>query len=181
MSNSKTNPDVSHIPQDAARRRLALGLGLLPMLPLLPGCGGANNSDFINTRDEIDDALVDTGGPDSPEAATPSAAPSGSQAKHPGLLHTETDLKRIRDKLAAKEKPWVDGWDALLSSGRAHLGASPRPLETVFRGTDGDNFGQMYTDMQRAHQLALRWKITGDEDYAKKALLFLNAWSSKLA
>ena len=180
MSNSKTNPDVSHIPQDAARRRLALGLGLLPMLPLLPGCGGANNSDFINTRDEIDDALVDTGGPDSPEAATPGAAPSGSQAKHPGLLHTETDLKRIRDKLAAKEKPWVDGWDALLSSGRAHLGASPRPLEIVFRGTDGDNFGQMYTDMQRAHQLALRWKITGDEDYAKKALLFLNAWSSKL-
>jgi hypothetical protein len=183
VSNSKAQPNVSHVPPDAARRRLSMGLGLLPMLPalpLLPGCGGANSSDFSDAGDEINDALVNTGGAESPEAVTPGAAPSGSQGKHPGLLHTEADLKRIRDKIAAKEQPWVAGWEALLFSGRSHLGASPRPQETVIRGVDGQNFGLMFSDMQRSHQLALRWKITGDEAYAKKALEFLNAWSSKL-
>ncbi|MDR6539533.1 LamG-like jellyroll fold domain-containing protein [Variovorax soli] len=99
---------------------------------------------------------------------------------HPGLLVTETDLKRIRDKLAANEQLWVDGWGMLLNSGRSQLNATPRPLATVIRGVDGQNFGQMIVDMQRALHLALRWKITNDDDYARKSVEFLNAWSSTL-
>ncbi|MGJ3703455.1 LamG-like jellyroll fold domain-containing protein [Variovorax sp. AFSI2.2] len=120
---------------------------------------------------------------DTTDAAAPDPmAPVTQVGKltHPGLLSTEADLTRIRDKLAASQQPWVAGWGALLGSGRSHLSTAPRPQETVIRGVDGQNFGLMFSDMQRAHQLALRWKISGDEDYAKKSVEFLNAWSSTL-
>ncbi|WP_418118851.1 LamG-like jellyroll fold domain-containing protein [Variovorax sp. 350MFTsu5.1] len=99
---------------------------------------------------------------------------------HPGLLHTEADFERMRQKVAAQAQPWLDGWKALTSSGRSQLGATPRPLATVIRGGDGQNFAQMYIDIARAYQLALRWKVSQDKRYADLAVVFLNAWSSTL-
>jgi hypothetical protein len=68
----------------------------------------------------------------------------------------------------------------LLNANRSNLDATPRPLALVTRGVEGDNYGQMVGDMVRALHLALRWKITNDENYAKKSVEFLNAWSSTL-
>jgi len=82
--------------------------------------------------------------------------------------------------VAAKAQPWLSGWNALTSNGRAQLGATPRPLATVIRGGDGQNFAQMYIDIARAYQLALRWKVSQDTRYADLAVVFLNAWSSTL-
>ncbi|WP_145746870.1 LamG-like jellyroll fold domain-containing protein [Variovorax beijingensis] len=123
------------------------------------------------------------GAADNPAASTPETTPPAPEARkiaHPGLLVTETDLQRIRDKLAASAQPWVGGWGMLLNGGRANLDTRPFPLATVIRGVDGQNFGVMIVDMQRALHLALRWKITNDENYAKKSVEFLNAWSSTL-
>lgn len=113
----------------------------------------------------------------------PAPAPSPNQARkfaHPGLLHTEADFERMRAKVAANAQPWLDGWNALKGSGRSQLGATPRPLATVIRGGDGQNFAQMYIDISRAYQLALRWKVSEDTRYADLAVVFLNAWSSTL-
>ena len=85
----------------------------------------------------------------------------------------------MKAKVAAGAQPWLDGWNALASSGRAQLGAAPRPLATVTRGTT-NNTAQMYIDIDRTYQLALRWKVTGDTAYADLAVVFLNAWSSTL-
>ena len=98
---------------------------------------------------------------------------------HPGLLHTDDDFARMKAKVAAAAQPWLDGWTALTSNGRAQLGAAPRPLATVTRGTT-NNSAQMYIDIDRTYQLALRWKVTGDTAYADLAVAFLNAWSSTL-
>jgi hypothetical protein len=108
------------------------------------------------------------------------AQTAGRTFVHPGLLHTEDDFARMRAKVAAGEQPWLSGWNALLTTGRSHLNADPRPLETVVRGGDGSNYAQLYIDIARAYQLALRWKVSGDVTYANKAVAFLNAWSYKL-
>ena len=99
---------------------------------------------------------------------------------HPGLLHTEADFARMREKVAMQARPWLDGWTALASNGRSQLGATPRPLATVVRGGEGQNFAQLYIDVDRAYQLALRWKVSGDTRYADLAVTFLNSWSSTL-
>jgi len=112
--------------------------------------------------------------------ADPAPASQPRKFAHPGLLHTEADFERMRTKVAAKAQPWLSGWNALTSNGRAQLGATPRPLATVIRGGDGQNFAQMYIDIARAYQLALRWKVSQDTRYADLAVVFLNAWSSTL-
>ncbi|MGJ3703073.1 LamG-like jellyroll fold domain-containing protein [Variovorax sp. AFSI2.2] len=127
-----------------------------------------------------------------PAAATDSAAesvpapapsPSPSQLRkfvHPGLLHTEADFERMRQKVKDKAQPWLAGWNALTGSGRAQLGAKPRPLVTVVRGGEGQNFAQFFIDVARSYQLALRWKVSQDTRYADLAVVFLNEWSSTL-
>lgn len=147
------------------RRTFCAGsLGLAALGPLaLAGCGGSGGAD----------------------AATPPAASarmlSGGIGTarafvHPGLLHTEADFARMRAKVAAGAQPWLDGWNALLNTGRSHLGNWPRALQTVVRGGSGTNDAQLYIDVARTYQLAVRWKVTGDTAYADRAVYFLNAW-----
>lgn len=112
--------------------------------------------------------------------ALATAASGMSGIVHPGLLVTEADLQRIRDKLAANAEPWVGGWNMMLKTNDTNLDATPRPLAVVTRGVEGENYWQMIGDMVRTLHLALRWKISNDERYAKKAVEFLNAWSSTL-
>ena len=72
-----------------------------------------------------------------PEPTTP--GPEVRKIVHPGLLVTETDLQRIRDKLAANAQLWVGGWNMMLRTNNTNLNATPRPLEVVVRGVDGEN------------------------------------------
>jgi fibronectin type 3 domain-containing protein len=99
---------------------------------------------------------------------------------HPGITNTQADFDRIAEKVAAGAQPWAGGWNLLTSDGYSQLGASPRPLQTVIRGGDGQNFNQMVIDIQRTYELALRWKISGDTRFADLAVTFLNSWSSTM-
>jgi len=148
---------------DSQRRRLLLGLGAMPVHALLAGCGSSG------------------GGSGDASAVSGDTATAGAHSfTHPGLMHTEADFARMREKIAAGAQPWVAGWNALTSSGRAWVGATPNPLETVVRGGDGENFRTMVEDLERAYQFAVHWKVSGDTAYADRAVLFLNAWSSTM-
>jgi len=99
---------------------------------------------------------------------------------HPGLLHTEADFARMRDKVNASAQPWKGSWDILVANGRSQLSWAARPVDTVRRGGDRQNYGQLMNDIAAAYQTALRWKITGDVAYANKSIEIMNAWSSTL-
>lgn len=100
--------------------------------------------------------------------------------KHPGILSTESDFERMREKVALKAEPWLTGWDALIGDSYSQLGRNPRPLETLRRGGTGQNFAQIFGDIWASHAFVIRWKVTGDTAYADQAVRFLNAWSSTL-
>jgi hypothetical protein len=104
----------------------------------------------------------------------------GANFVHPGITNTAADFTRIAGKVAAQAQPWLSGWNALTADGYSQLGASPRPLQTVIRGGTGQNFAQMWIDIARTYQTALRWKISGDTRYADQAVTFLNSWSSTM-
>jgi hypothetical protein len=142
----------------------ALGLATLGSV----ACGGG------------DDAGTSAGASGTATPDGPNTGPAARTFVHPGLLHTEADFERMRTKVAAGAPPWSDGWNALIANGRAQLGASPRPLATVTRSATLNNSPQMYIDIARAYQTALRWKVSGDTAYADHAVRFLNAWSSTL-
>jgi hypothetical protein len=176
---------------DSQRRLLLLGFGAAPLHALLAGCGsstgsadassdmGSNGSTGVSDgSSSVDGSSGTSTGTSTSTGTTPTATAQGFT--HPGLMHTEADFTRMRDKIAAGAQPWLAGWNALTSSGRAWVGATPNPLETVVRGGDGENFRTMVEDLERAYQFAVHWKVSGDTAYADRAVLFLNAWSSTM-
>lgn len=99
---------------------------------------------------------------------------------HPGLLHTQTDLARIKQKVEEGAQPYLDGWNQLVNSPYSQAGWTPRATATIVRGGAGDNVALLYNDVARAYQNALRWKITGSTAHGDTARDILNAWSATL-
>lgn len=108
----------------------------------------------------------------------------GAPMKHVGGLHTAADFARIKTKLNENAQPWLSGYDKLLANSHAQLSYTPNPPEKLVRGggsaeePDPDNYSRAFNDVAAAYQLALRWKISGDNTYAQKSIQILNAWAS---
>jgi len=103
---------------------------------------------------------------------------------HPCMLHTAADFALVKTKVEANAQPWKAGYDVLTASAYANVNYAPNAVVKLVRGggskeePDPDNYGNAYRDVAAAYQLALRWKITGDDSYAAKAVLILNTWAS---
>ncbi|HJV60383.1 MAG TPA: LamG-like jellyroll fold domain-containing protein [Albitalea sp.] len=153
--------DFDELP-DPTRRAFTLGLGLFPMLPLLPGCGAGSEEPGQSAQDRSTPASV-----------------SGA-FRHPGLLVTEDDFTRIRARIKAGQEPWTSWWNKLCADRISTLDTRPSPLEAVYRADNSKN--NMYVDIWRAWSLALRWKLSDPQDnrYADKAVEFLDAWANTL-
>lgn len=148
--------------EDAISRRMFLGgLGMVG----LSACGGGGSST-----------------PTSPTIPLITTTAS-STFVHPGLLHTQVDLDRMKVKVAANASPWVDSWNILIANSHASLGYTPRPQAVVYRNdplNGTDNSALLFMDVAAAYACALRWKVTGNTAYADKAVQIMNAWSSTL-
>ncbi|RKK91185.1 hypothetical protein BFJ71_g11070 [Fusarium oxysporum] len=102
---------------------------------------------------------------------------------HPGLLHTSRDLERAKNHVLKGDEPWNTDWQLLLNNSRASPTYEPNPQPTIYRGSDGthaENYPRLYNDAHAAYQLAIRWHIQGDDQYADAAVAILNAWSSTM-
>jgi len=111
---------------------------------------------------------------------TPSA--KAAAFVHPGLLHTRTDLDRMRQRAAAGDEPWKSGLEKLRNDPQSRSDWHLRgPFEVVTREpANSKGNAQMVVDGNAAYQNALMWRLTGDEAYARKAIEILNAWSGAL-
>jgi hypothetical protein len=102
---------------------------------------------------------------------------------HPGLLHTESDLERIKHSVAQNHQPEIQSWQLMIANRHASLSWKPNAQAIVYRGSDHvhhENYAALFNDAAAAYALALRWKISGDDAYADKAVAILNAWSGTL-
>jgi hypothetical protein len=108
-------------------------------------------------------------------------APSASAATHLGMLHTQADFDRMRDRVNAGAQPWKAGWDRLTANSHAQSGWQPNPQATIYRGSGTpENYGTLYNDIAAAYQNALRWKVSGGTAFGDTARNILNAWSGIL-
>ncbi len=102
---------------------------------------------------------------------------------HPGILHTQADFDRVKEKLATGQEPWTAAYNKLMTSKHVDLNWKPNPTVKIIRGgwnvwePEGDNYGAAMNDAATAYQCALVWKITGDERYAEKSVEVMNAWA----
>ncbi len=99
---------------------------------------------------------------------------------HPGLLHSQADLDRMKAAVAAGQEPVKSGFEVFKANAQSQVTYKMRgPMVTVGRNpTVGQ--GTYDTDSNAAYQCAIMWCLTGDVTYANKSKEILNAWSSTL-
>ena len=90
---------------------------------------------------------------------------------HPGGLHSQADLERMKARVSAGESPWIDGWNALLQDSKAQSDYRPAPHHHMM------DRGRAQRDASAAYLNALRWIVSGDTAHADCAVRILNAWS----
>lgn len=102
---------------------------------------------------------------------------------HPGALHTDGDIQRIRGYVDTQTQPWYRAWQHLESGELAQTSWVPKPHEILVRGTNAtwqptppENYGDAYRDAHSAYQLTIRWLIGGNVSYADHAVHILNGW-----
>lgn len=102
---------------------------------------------------------------------------------HPGALHTTEDFERIKAHLDAAEEPWNTAWQHLQGVEYAQTDWQPKPHEQLVRGATDElteNYRDAFHDAHSAYQLAVRWRLSGDDAFAEHAASILDAWSSTL-
>lgn len=105
-------------------------------------------------------------------AALISATPAQAFV-HPGGLHTQADLDRMKAKVAAGAHPWIDDWNLLITDSEARNTYTAAPQADM-----GANRQRADADAHAAYLNAIRWYISGDTSYADCAVRICNAWSS---
>jgi fibronectin type 3 domain-containing protein len=92
---------------------------------------------------------------------------------HPGGLHTQADLDRMKSKVAAGEHPWIDDWNKLITDAWAQ-----NTYSNGARANMGTSRQRADQDAHAAYLNAIRWYISGDTTFAACAVRNLNAWSA---
>ena len=113
------------------------------------------------------------------------AAPVSVTGKHPMMLHTKADIDRVKSSLALS--PVKEAWEHLQASKFAKADYAAAPVEYLKRMDEGNwkstysdyaNYTYAMKDANAAYQLALRYQLSGDTQYADAAVKVLNAWAT---
>jgi len=97
---------------------------------------------------------------------------SRAQFVHPGGLHTQADLDRMKDEVAAGAHPWIDDWNLLIKDPLAQSRYTAASLPNM-----GKSRQRADQDAHAAYLNAIRWYISGDTAYADAAVRILNKYA----
>ena len=120
---------------------------------------------------------------------------NNARLSHPCMLHTDADFQRIQSLIT--ESPWQEAYNHLCGSSYAQSSYTNKTNQLGSDGTlkrmdysnwgpngshgqysDYNNFTALMYDAAAAYQLALRYKLSGDSQYATAAVNILNAWKN---
>lgn len=154
---------------------------------LVIGNGGANYFEWHGTRTDpyaggtayhrSGNTMVPLAGDHVFLADLTALASAPTNFAHPGTLHTQADLDRMKAKIAANEEPWLSGYNVLLSSPYNNLGWPAYNVDYIVRGGSGNNYTRSQQDAQLIYTLTLLWHLTGNTAYADRAVAIANVWS----
>ena len=105
---------------------------------------------------------------------------------HPCAMYNQADFDRVKAALDDGSAPQAvqQEFENLKNSSHTVLPYTPQAQTEIVRGdatgtaTGSENYGYAMKDAAAAYQMALLWKLTGDDDYAENAVNVLNAWAA---
>lgn len=113
-----------------------------------------------------------------------------ARADEPGMFLSPTEIAEIRSRIDAGDEPWASVFAALYADATAALRMDPRPIEGRFRYTapighaadeaDLPHPDRLRRDSHIVRDLGLVYALTGEEQFASKAVEFVSAWVSSM-
>lgn len=121
-------------------------------------------------------------------------APTAASISHPAMLHSQADIDRVKGSLDSY--PISDAYNHLLNSNYAKKDYQEQtanladgylkrldktnwgPEGTKGQYADYSNYTSAMKDANAAYQLALKYTLSGDAEYANAAVGVLNAWKN---
>ena len=99
---------------------------------------------------------------------------------HPGLLHSHSDIKRMKAAVAAGKGPIFEGFKILKESSYAQDDYRMRGPFPEWGRAPNIRKGETESDGLAVYQNALMWAITGKQAHAEKSIHILNSWVRSL-
>jgi hypothetical protein len=107
---------------------------------------------------------------------------------HSGILYTQDDFQRAKQKIAEGASPWKEAWEARKQTKYASPTYTPHPVAVPARWGGHPNLnsgnGPMFDDSEAALVQAIIWKVSSDSTEASKAKAkaeqILDAWTSTI-
>lgn len=104
---------------------------------------------------------------------------------HLGISHTEQELDLMKERIANKLEPWYSDYQKLLYTVPSNMATNDFNAifhEGVGRGNPvgSGNINDFEQSANAAYFNALQWVITGEDNFADKAVEILNGWANKL-
>lgn len=101
---------------------------------------------------------------------------------HPGILHDQNDLNRIKSYVSSGGYPPMGSYLALKAQATSSSTYQIKgPFVNIARdGVDAATKNSFEQDFNAAYQNAIMWVITRDESHAKKSVEILNAYAGTL-
>ncbi len=100
-----------------------------------------------------------------------------------GVFLTPERVAELRKLVEAKSEPTFTAWQALQKKAEAALEAEPHAPESwyvpgYYRDAEGHRSAKngLQDDANNSYTLALAWRMTDDERYAKAAIRLIDAW-----
>jgi hypothetical protein len=98
---------------------------------------------------------------------------------HPGIDMNQNDLNYMKKQVLAEEEPWRTAFERLVR--RTRTDSAIVPITHIIRGPFGNpNIGarELMSNAGTVYDCALLWFVTGEEQYAQKALEIIEKWSA---
>jgi hypothetical protein len=106
---------------------------------------------------------------------------------HPGVLHSREDLNTMRDMVWLDKEPWASAFENFRTNefSRKQVRIFGGSLASFCCSVIDERYNlagghQMRLDATTAHQQAIMWYITGDEEHLNNAKLILEVWAKGL-
>ena len=104
----------------------------------------------------------------------------GGEFIHPGLLHSQSDIDRMRAAVAREEGAIYEGFQVLVNSRYSSADYRMRGPAEEWGRAPNIRTGEAQSDAKAAYENALMWVITRKQPHADKAIELINAWMGRL-
>lgn len=125
-------------------------------------------------------ALLVIGSPIAGDASFPLKARAPQNFVHPGIVIGQEQLDFVKSKVEAKQSPWFDAYQSLLTSRFGDLTREPKPRAVVdcgFYNKPDNGCTDESHDALTAYGTALLWYVTGEQKFADRSISIMNDWS----